>query len=72
MPRKKQEAKLTVVPPTKKQVQDVLFQMRQGTFPTSGFLSNPGGQQGPTGQSGGPTPPSRMQGDMREQEQTAQ
>jgi len=43
--------------------------MRSGTFPTSGFLSNPGGQSGPTG--GGPTPPSRMDGEMREQEQSA-
>jgi len=45
------------------------MQMRSGTFPTSGFLSNPGGQQGPTG--GGPEPPSRMGGEQREMEQNA-
>ena len=45
------------------------MQMRSGTYPTSGFLSNPGGQQGPTGQ---PESPARMQGEMREQEANAQ
>lgn len=49
------------------------MQMRAGTYPTSGFLSNPGGQQGPTeGQGAGqPEPASRMQGELREQEQNA-
>jgi hypothetical protein len=46
------------------------MQLRSGTFPTSGFLSNPGGQQGPTG-GGQEPPPSRMGGEMREQEQNA-
>ena len=46
------------------------MQMRSGTFPTSGFLSNPGGQSGPTG-GGQEQPPSRMGGEMREQEQNA-
>jgi hypothetical protein len=51
------------------------MQMRAGTYPTSGFLSNPGGQQGPTGGGnapGQPEPPSRMAGEQREQEQNAQ
>jgi hypothetical protein len=44
------------------------MQARAGTYPTSGFLSNPGGQQG---QQQGP-PPSRMGGEQREMEQNAQ
>ena len=49
------------------------MQMRAGTYPTSGFLSNPGGQQGPTGGQGAgqPEPASRMGGEMREQEENA-
>ena len=49
------------------------MQMRGGTFPTSGFLSNPGGQSGPhPGQGAGqPEPPSRMQGDLHEQQANA-
>jgi hypothetical protein len=43
-------------------------QMRAGTYPTSGFLSNPGGQQGPSGQE---QPPSRMQGEQREMQDNA-
>ena len=51
------------------------MQLRSGTYPTSGFLSNPGGQQGPTGGGGNapgqPEPASRMQGEQREMEQNA-
>ena len=48
-------------------------QARAGTYPTSGFLSNPGGQQGPTGGPGAgqPEPASRMGGEQREMEQNA-
>lgn len=43
------------------------MQLAGGTFPTSGFLNNPGGQQSAT-----EGPPSRMGGEMREQEAQAQ
>jgi hypothetical protein len=46
------------------------MQMNAGAAPTSGFLSNPGGMQGPT--QGGPEPPSRMDGEQAEMERNAQ
>ena len=46
------------------------MQMQQGTYPTSGFLNNPGGQQGST-TSPSEGPPSRMGGEMHEMQDNA-
>ena len=48
------------------------MQARSGVYPTSGYLSNPGGQQGATQQQQNSTSPARQGGEMREMEQVAQ
>ena len=48
------------------------IQAQQGIFPTSGFLSNPGGQQGATAGGGQPSGSARMAGEQREMEANAQ
>lgn len=52
--------------------EDMMRQMaaRQGIYPTSGFLSNPGGQSAPSPQSSGSSP-QRMDGEQREMEEQA-